>query len=187
MGVVDEYEKPTRTIRLAKPAAAKKVADLETQLAMARIGDAGLDDPAPQLEIDLAAAKAEADDTAMVFKFRALTGRELEGLKLAHPSKDPTLMFDTITFPPALLAVSCVQAGDGETSSGVPALSSAEAKELWDTFSAGDCEALYAAAWGVSNTAHLRPFSVTDTDNPDQNSVSNSTTAALEVLRIASS
>ncbi len=181
MGVVDEYEKPTRTIRIAKPVAADKVSDLETRLAIARIGDAGLDDPAPQLEIDLAAAKAEADDTAMVFKFRALTGRELEGLKLAHPSKDPTLNFDTITFPPALLAVSCVQAGDADK------LTSAEAKELWDTFSAGDCEALYAAAWGVSNTAHLRPFSVTDTDNPDQNSVPNSTTALLEELHIASS
>ena len=181
MGVVDEYEKPTRTIRIAKPAAADKVSDLETRLAIARIGDAGLDDPAPQLEIDLAAAKAEADDMAMVFKFRALTGRELEGLKLAHPSKDPTLNFDTITFPPALLAVSCVQAGDADK------LTSAEAKELWDTFSAGDCEALYAAAWGVSNTAHLRPFSVTDTDNPDQNSVPNSTTALLEELHIASS
>ena len=181
MGVIDEYEKPTRTVRIAKPAAAEKIADLETRLAIARIGDAGLDDPTPQLVLDLAAAKAEADDTAMVFKFRALTGRELEGLKLAHPSKDPMLGFDTITFPPALLAVSCIQAGDADK------LTSAEAKELWDTFSAGDCEALYAAAWGVSNTAHLRPFSVTDTDNPAQTSDLNSTTALLEVLDIASS
>ncbi len=181
MGVLDEYEKPTRTVRLAKPAAAGKVAELVTRLAIARIGEAGLDDPTPQLELDLAAAKTEADDTAMVFKFIALTGRELEGLKLAHPSKDPALNFDTITFPPALLTVSCIQAGDADK------LSSADAKELWDTFSAGDCEALYAAAWGVSNTAHLRPLSVIDTDSKDQTSAPILTTALLEALPIANS
>ena len=62
MGVVDGYEKPTRTVRIANAAAAAKVDDLQRQLILARVGDAGLDDPAPQLELDLAAAKAEADE-----------------------------------------------------------------------------------------------------------------------------
>jgi hypothetical protein len=176
MGVIDGYEKPTRTVRIAGAAGAEKIAEIQTRLVLARVGDAGLDDPAPQLERDLAAAKVEADESATVFKFQALSGREMEALKLAHPSSDPALNFDTITFPPALLTVSCIQAGDQDH------LSSAEATELWDTYSDGDCQELYAAAWGVSTTAHLRPFSVTDTDNPDQNSAPNLTTALLEDL-----
>ncbi len=181
MSVVDGYENPTRTARIANSVAAQKIDEIQRQLVMARVGDAGLDDPVPQLELDLAAAKVDADKSAIGFVFKALSGREMEGLKLAHPSTDPALNFDTISFPPALLAVSCIQAGDADH------LTSAEATELWNTFSSGDCEALYAAAWGVSTTAHLRPFSVTDTDKPVQTSDLNSTTALLEVLDIASS
>jgi hypothetical protein len=181
MGVVDGYEKPTKTVRIANAAGAEKIAEIQTRLVLARVGDAGLDDPAPQLELDLVAAKMEADKSAKVFKFQSLSGRGMEALKLAHPSKDPALNFDTITFPPALLTVSCIQAGDQD------GLSSAEATELWDTYSDGDCQELYAAAWGVSTTAHLRPLSVTDTDSPDLNSVPNLTTAVLEDLRTASS
>ncbi len=90
-------------------------------------------------------------------------------------------MFDPVTFAPALVAAACIKAGDQD------GLTVKEAKEIWDSFSAGDCEQLYAAAWGVTNTAHLRPFSVTDTDNPDQTSVQNSTTALREVLNTAAS
>jgi hypothetical protein len=181
MGVVDGYEKPTREVHIANATGAEKIAEIQTRLVLARVGDAGLDDPAPQLERDLAAAKTEADESATVFVFKALSGREMEALKLAHPSTDPALNFDTITFPPALLTVSCIQAGDQD------GLSSAEATELWDTYSDGDCQELYAAAWGVSTTAHLRPLSVTDTGNPDQNSAPNLTTALLEELHTASS
>ncbi len=181
MSVVDRYKKSTVTVRIGSGEAQAQIHKIRYLIATAKGGDPGLDDPLPQLEIDLAEATAAANDDAIVFTFEALSGDEMEALKLAHPTSDKELMFDPATFGPALVAAACIEAGDQD------GLTEAEAKEIWDTFSAGDCEQLYAAAWGVTNTAHLRPFSVTDIDSPDQTSVPNSTTAALEVLRIASS
>jgi len=179
MSVVDRYKKSTVTVRIGSGEAQDRINKIRVAITAAKVGDPGLDDPMPQLEVDLAAATAAADDDAIVFTFQALTGDEMEGLKLAHPTSNKELAFDPVTFAPALIAAACIKAGDQD------GLTAKEAAEIWDTFSAGDCEQLYAAAWGVTNTAHLRPFSVTDTDNPDQTSALNSTTAALEVLRTA--
>ena len=179
MGVVDQYKKSTVTVRIGSGEAQDRINKIRAAITAARVGDPGLDDPRPQLERDLAEATTAADDDAIVFVFEALSGVEFEALKLAHPTMDKERMFDTTTFPPALLAASCLGAGDQD------GLTNAEATELWDTFSAGDCEQLYGAAWGVTNTAHLRPFSVTDIDNPVQTSDLNSTTALLEVLHTA--
>ena len=181
MGVVDRYKKSTVTVRIGSGEAQDRINTIRVAITAAKIGDPGLADPLPQLERDLAAATTAADDDAIVFIFEALTGDEMEALKLAHPTSNKDLAFDPVTFAPALVAAACIKAGDQD------GLTDKEAKEIWDSFSAGDCEQLYAAAWGVTNTAHLRPFSVTDTDNPDQSSVSNSTTALLEGLHIASS
>lgn len=181
MGVIDRYKKSTVTVRIGSGETQDRINTIRVAIMAAKVGDPGLDDPLPQLELDLAEATTAANDDAIVFTFEALSGDEMEALKLAHPTSDKDLMFDPVTFAPALIAAACIKAGDQD------GLTSDEAKEIWDTFSAGDCEQLYAAAWGVTNTAHLRPFSVTDTDNPDQTSAPNSTTAVLEVLRIASS
>lgn len=181
MGVVDKYQKPTRTVRIANAASQGRIDTLRLEIVQARLGDAGLDDPTPQLERDLAAAQADADQDALVFVFESLSGKELETVKLRHPSDDPALMFNVETFPPDLIAESCIKADDQDS------LTIDEAETIWATFSAGDCEELYSAAWGVSTTANLRPFSVTDTGNPDQSSVPTSTTAPLEALHIANS
>ncbi len=181
MSVVDQYKKPTVTVRIGSGEAQDRINKIRVAITAAKVGDPGLSDPTPQLERDLAEATTVADDDAIVFTFEALSGDEMEALKLAHPTSNKDLAFDPITFAPALIAAACIKAGDQD------GLTVKEAAEIWDTFSAGDCEQLYAAAWGVTNTAHLRPFSVTDTGNPDQNSALNSTTALLEVLDIASS
>ena len=181
MSVIDTYKKSTVTVRIGSGEAQDRINKIRVAITAARVGDPGLDDPTPQLERDLAEATGVADDDAIVFKFEALSGDEMETLKLEHPTTNKELAFDPITFAPALVAASCIGAGDQD------GLTVKEAAEIWDEFSAGDCEQLYAAAWGVTNTAHLRPFSVTDTDTPDQTSAPNSTIAALEGLRIASS
>ena len=121
------------------------------------------------------------DEDAIKFVFRALSAGELETLRLAHPSTDKDSNFNVETFPAALLAAACTQAGDDD------GLTVDEAEAVWATFSEGDCVALYNAAWGVATTANLRPFSVADTGNADQNSVPNSTTAPPEALHIATS
>lgn len=180
MSVIDRYKKSTVTVRIGSGEAQDRINKIRVVMTAAKVGDPGLDDPLPQLELDLAEAMATADDDAIVFIFEALTGDELEALKLAHPTSNKDLAFDPVTFAPALIAASCIQAGVEEGSQ--DGLTVKEAKEIWDTFSAGDCEQLYAAAWGVTNTAHLRPFSVTDTDKQVQTSDLNSTTALLEVL-----
>ncbi len=181
MGVVDRYKKSTVTVRIGSGEAQDRINTIRVAIAAGKVGDPGLADPLPQLERDLADATTAADDDAFVFVFEALTGDELEALKLANPTSNVALAFDPVTFAPALIAAACIKFGDQD------GLTDKEAAEIWDTFSAGDCEQLYAAAWGVTNTAHLRPFSVTDTDNPDQTSVPNSTTALLSELHIASS
>ena len=179
MSVIDQYKKSTVTVRIGSGVAQDRINKIRVAITAARVGDPGLSDPTPQLERDLAEATSAADDDAIVFIFEALSGVELEALKLAHPSSNKELAFDPVTFAPALIAASCIGAGDQDS------LTTAEAAEIWDTFSAGDCEQLYGAAWGVTNTAHLRPFSVTDIDKPVQTSDLNSTTALLEVLHTA--
>ncbi len=181
MGVIDQYKKSTVTVRIGSGEAQDRINKIRVAMTAAKVGDPGLADPLPQLELDLVEAQTAADDDAIVFVFEALTGDELETLKLAHPTSNKDLAFDPVTFAPALIAASCIGAGDQD------GLTAKEAGEIWDTFSAGDCEQLYAAAWGVTNTAHLRPFSVTDIDKPVQTSDLNSTTALLEELHIASS
>lgn len=181
MSVVDGYRKVTETVRIGSGEAQDQINKIRVAIAVAKVGDPGLDDPTPQLERDLVEATTAADDAATVFTFEALSGNELETLKLAHPTKLLGESFHLPTFAPELIAASCIKAGDQD------GLTVAEAKEIWDEWSAGDSAVLYLAAWGVTNTAHLRPFSVTDTDSPDQTSAPNSTTAALEVLHIASS
>ncbi len=179
MGVIDRYKKSTVTVRIGSGEAQDRINKIRVAITAAKVGDPGLSDPLPQLELDLAEATAAADDDALVFVFEALSGDELEALKLAHPTSNEALAFDPVTSAPALIAASCIGAGDQD------GLTVKEAADIWDTFSAGDCEQLYAAAWGVTNTAHLRPFSVTDTGNPDRTSDLNSTTALLEVLDTA--
>ena len=181
MSVIDQYKKSTVTVRIGSGEAQDRINKIRVAMTAAKVGDPGLDDPLPQLELDLVAATAAADDDATMFTFEALSGNELETLKLAHPTKLLGEAFHLPTFAPALIAASCVKAGDQD------GLTVAEAKQIWDEWSAGDSATLYLAAWGVTNTAHLRPFSVTDTDSPAQTSDLNSTTALLEVLDIASS
>ncbi len=183
MSVVDQYTQPTRTVLIASQEHADKVEAVRVAIRKAKVGfDTGsLADPLPQLELDLAAAEATADEDAIKFVFRALSAGELETLRLAHPSTDKDSNFNVETFPAALLAAACTQAGDDD------GLTVDEAEAVWATFSEGDCVALYNAAWGVATTANLRPFSVADTGNADQNSVPNSTTAPPEALHIATS
>jgi hypothetical protein len=183
MSVVDQYEAPTRTVSLIRASDQAAIAEVQTQIIIAKLGsDRGsLADETPQLEAELEAMRSDATEAALVFTFQALSPKALEELILAHPSADEKERFNAVTFPPALLAASCIKAGDDD------GLAVEEAARLWDTFAEGDASELFGAAWGVSTAANLLPFSVTDTANPAPASAPNSTIAPLEVLHTATS
>ncbi len=183
MSVLDQYVTPTRTVRLTVASDQDAIEAAQARLREARLSAKAdsLADEAPALEAELADVREAADTNALVFTFEALTAKALEDLISAYPTTEKDKAFNVHTFPPALLAASCIKAGDDD------GLTGDEATKLWESFSAGDCEALYGAAWGVSNAANLRPFSVPDTDRKDQPSAKNSTTAPQEALRIATS
>ncbi len=183
MSVLDKYETPTRTVRLTVASDQDAIEEAQGRLRAARLSsDSGsLADESPALEDALAVLRQMAEDNALVFTFEALSAEAMEALMVAHPTTDKAKAFNVLTFGPALLAESCIKAGDDD------GLTLDEATKLWSAFSEGDCQALFGAAWGVATTANLRPFSVTDTDSKDQPSEKNSTTAPPEALHIAGS
>ena len=103
MGVIDQYNKSTVTVRIGSGEAQDRINKIRVAITAARVGDPGLDDPTPQLERDLAEATSAADDDAIVFVFEALSGVEMEALKLAHPTSNKELAFDPVTFGSVLV------------------------------------------------------------------------------------
>ncbi|WP_406354272.1 hypothetical protein [Streptomyces sp. NBC_00658] len=96
-------------------------------------------------------AAAEALHKASVcLTFRALPRPALEELIHTHPPTDQQAAdgaaFNPDTFPAALIAVSCT---DG--------MSEAEARELLDSWSAPDANALWESAWEVQQEARTGP------------------------------
>ena len=101
----------------------------------------------PELQAAIADADERAEATAVTFKFEALSRLALDELINAHPPEDGRGNFDIETFPPALIAASCVE----------PELTEEDVLHLWGELSDGETAALWNAAWSVQEFG-LDPF-----------------------------
>ncbi|MFE4697291.1 hypothetical protein ACFRIC_09375 [Streptomyces sp. NPDC056738] len=101
---------------------------------------------AEQLKTVLAQARASEEP----FTFRYIGDRAYSDLVAAHPSDSPQEMFDSVTFPRALVAASCVQ----------PKMTEEQVVELFEVINEGEIKKMFDAAWDVHNASDVIPFSV---------------------------
>jgi hypothetical protein len=84
------------------------------------------------------------------FTMRYIGDEAYSNLLAAHPSTDPQEAFDSRTFPPALIAASCID----------PVMSAKQVKDLFKVINQGQIKDLFDAAWDVHNSSSVVPFSL---------------------------
>jgi hypothetical protein len=84
------------------------------------------------------------------FTFRYIGDRAYSDLVAAHPSANEQEMFDSVTFPRALVAASCVQ----------PEMTEEQVVALFEVINEGEIKKLFDAAWDVHNSSEVIPFSL---------------------------
>jgi len=156
---------PTETVRICVDPALAKARDEAEQAAERAQGESDLlpnrDDlrqAATAARKAADAAKAAADAATVAFTFRALERPKLAALLKAHPPTAAEVQeyrdarkelgmpaigspqFNADTFPPALLVASVVE----------PAMTLAEANQLWAEWSEAETSALFTAAWNAN-------------------------------------
>lgn len=106
--------------------------------------------PAREIAERLKAVREQARKAEVPFTLRYIGDKAYSDLIAAHPSKNESELFDSATFPRALIAASCVD----------PVMSEEQATELFETLNQGEIKKLFDAAWDVHNSADLVPFSL---------------------------
>jgi hypothetical protein len=167
-----QFKRPTRTQTLTVPFDPNDVAELrpaQERLRLAKESLAAKDDPVAQAEVDEAQAaydKVLVGHETLTFHLRAMSSTQLQMLQSEFPptpeqiesvkKTDPNAPapdFDPEKYPPALLAKACVKV---EWSDGTSAkLTAAQAKDFWDTSSAGDQEFLMGVVNMLNNMPSL--------------------------------
>jgi hypothetical protein len=84
------------------------------------------------------------------FTLRYIGDRAYSDLLAAHPSDNDQEAFNSVTFPRALVAASCVQ----------PEMSEEQVIELFEVINEGEIKRLFDAAWDVHNSSEVIPFSL---------------------------
>jgi hypothetical protein len=97
------------------------------------------------------AIEADMDAAKVPFRFRALTPDAWSKLEDAHPAREghDERQFNLDTFPPALIAASCVD----------PVMTEADVKQLFEKISSGQMGVLFDAAFLVNTGRAEVPFS----------------------------
>jgi hypothetical protein len=106
---------------------------------------------AQEIAQKIRAIETEMDAAKVSFRFRALAPDAYSALMEAHPPREDKdeRQFNTDTFPPALIAASCVD----------PVMAPDDAKALFSKISSGQQAELFEAAW-LANTGRAEvPFS----------------------------
>lgn len=73
-------------------------------------------------------------------RLSALPRKAYRELVEAHPAADDSLKWDQDTFPPALIAASCVE----------PKLTKKQAQKIWDTWEEGEASRLFLACFQLN-------------------------------------
>lgn len=99
----------------------------------------------------LAAARDLMRAAEVEFRFRYIGDRAYHDLLAKHPSSDPAHVFDSDTFPTALIAASCID----------PVMTEKQVAELFESINEGQIKKLFDAAWEAHNGApEAVPFSL---------------------------
>jgi hypothetical protein len=168
-----QFKRPTRTQTLTVPFDPNDVAELrpaQERLRLAKeVLEKSKDDPtaiAEEAEAQAAYDKVLVGHETLTFHLRAMSSTQLQMLQSEFPptseqiaaikKSDPDAAapdFDPERYPPALLAKACVKV---EWSDGTSAkLTAAQAKDFWDTSSAGDQEFLMGVIGMLNNMPSL--------------------------------
>ena len=136
---------------------------------------------APAVEEEIAELEDEMADSEMVFVFEGLGHREYVKLLTQHPpskrDKAANLDFNETTFPPALIAASCVE----------PEMTLEQATTLCDTITDGQFSKLWNVAIAVNVGSDAAPKSVRRSATVAPNGTSSTTAAPEESLDQSSS
>jgi hypothetical protein len=106
--------------------------------------------PARDISTKIVELREQAKEAEGEFTFRYIGDEEYSSLMASHPSLNKEELFDSGTFPRALIAASCVS----------PAMTADETRELFKVINQGEIQKLFDAAWDVHNSAGLIPFSL---------------------------
>ncbi|MFJ8154808.1 hypothetical protein [Streptomyces sp. NPDC094468] len=106
--------------------------------------------PARAIAAQLKAARDAAREAEVPFKLRYIGDRAYSDMLAAHPSEKDDELFDSVTFPRALIAASCVD----------PEMTEEQVIELFEVINEGEIKKLFDAAWEVHNSSDIVPFSL---------------------------
>ncbi|MFL4904816.1 hypothetical protein ACJ6WF_16915 [Streptomyces sp. MMS24-I2-30] len=106
--------------------------------------------PGRELAAQLKTVREQIKAAEVPFLLRYIGDRAYSDLLAAHPSDKDTELFNSDTFPRALIAASCVD----------PVMTEDQAAELFEVITQGQIKALFDAAWDVHNSADVVPFSL---------------------------
>ena len=107
--------------------------------------------PGRAIAAQLKTVREQARAAEVPFKLRYIGDKKYSDLLAAHPStEDSDMLFDSATFPRALIAASCVD----------PEMSEEQVAELFEVINEGEIKKLFDAAWDVHNSSDMIPFSL---------------------------
>lgn len=124
---------------------------------------------APRLKAEVEELRNRLEASAVAFKVRELPRKQYRDLIDKHPSDEPALRWNEVTFAPALIAAAIVS----------PAMTGDDAQTFWDDWGAGPAYAVFGAAVAVNEEPPKVPFSARSTAGTT-GSNSSSTTADPE-------
>ncbi|MER6531154.1 hypothetical protein [Streptomyces sp. NPDC001508] len=106
--------------------------------------------PGRKIAARLKQVRDQAREAEVPFTLRYIGDRAYSDLLAAHPSDKDEELFNSDTFPRALIAASSVD----------PVMSEDQVTELFEVINEGEIKKLFDAAWDVHNSADTVPFSL---------------------------
>jgi hypothetical protein len=106
--------------------------------------------PARALSAQLKTVRDQVRDAEVPFKLRYIGDRAYSDLVAAHPSEKEEELFDSVTFPRALIAASCAD----------PVMTEEQVNDLFEVINEGEIKKLFDAAWDVHHASDVVPFSL---------------------------
>lgn len=106
--------------------------------------------PGRAIADQLRTVHAQVREAEEPFTLRYIGDRAYSDLLAAHPAESDQEAFNSVTFPRALVAASCVQ----------PVMTEDQVVDLFEVINEGEIKRLFDAAWDVHNASDVIPFSL---------------------------
>ncbi|MGW0626421.1 hypothetical protein [Streptomyces sp. NPDC002758] len=106
--------------------------------------------PGRELAVKLKTVREQVKAAEVPFLLRYIGDRAYSDLLAAHPSGKDEELFNSDTFPRALIAASCAD----------PVMSEDQVGDLFEVINEGEIKKLFDAAWDVHHASDVVPFSL---------------------------